>query len=72
MGISNISIMDRYRYLEIAVTCVKNANYLNCFQDKTSIQLFNEITFLQYIILILKTTFGDNIFMNVAKRIEKS
>lgn len=46
---------------------------------KTSIQLFllilktvlkNEITFTQHIILILKTIFGENIFMFIAKRIE--
>lgn len=73
-----VSIMDQISIYKWHIIYAENANYLLCFQDKTSIKLFlmvlntvlnNEITFLQNIILILKTILGENIFMLVAKRI---
>lgn len=36
----SVSIIDRDRYLEFAVSRVDNANYMICFQDKTSILPF--------------------------------
>lgn len=73
-----VSIMDQISIYKWHIIYAENANYLLCFQDKTSIKLFlmvlntvlnNEITFLQNIILILKTILGENILMLVAKRI---
>lgn len=64
--------MDQDRYLEIAVTCVDNANYLiYAFKTKPLFKLFftgfkdcnssyNEIASLQRMILILKTFFVEN------------
>lgn len=73
-----VSIMDQISIYKWHIIYAENANYLLCFQDKTSIKLFlmvlntvlnNEITFLQNIILILKTILGETILMLVAKRI---